>query len=64
MHIKGSTECFECAPKPAPKTYPVCTIRNTPDKLIHCVVWAKELLFAKLFGPRGTANDLDEQGVH
>lgn len=61
VHIKGVTECFECAPKPAPKTYPVCTIRNTPDKLIHCVVWAKELLFAKLFGPRGAANDLDDE---
>ena len=46
-----ATECFECAPKPSrAKTYPVCTIRNTPDKPIHCIVWAKELLFARLFG--------------
>lgn len=45
------TECFECAPKQSRnKTYPVCTIRNTPDKPIHCIVWAKELLFARLFG--------------
>jgi hypothetical protein len=28
----------------------VCTIRNTPDKPIHCVVWAKDLLFPRLFG--------------
>ena len=34
----------------APKSYPVCTIRNTPDKPIHCVVWAKDLLFPRLFG--------------
>ena len=47
-----ATECFECAPKASrAKTYPVCTIRNTPDKPIHCIVWAKELLFARLFGP-------------
>ena len=44
------SECFECQPKPVPKTYPVCTIRNTPDKPIHCIVWAKELLFQRLFG--------------
>ena len=50
MHIKGQTECFECKPKPAPKSFPVCTIRNTPDKPIHCIVWAKELLFQRLFG--------------
>lgn len=50
-----ATECFECAPKPTRnKTYPVCTIRNTPDKPIHCIVWAKELLFARLFGRWGT----------
>lgn len=50
MHLKGRTECFECQPKPAPKTFPVCTLRNTPDKPIHCVVWAKEMLFPLLFG--------------
>lgn len=50
VHIKGQTECFECQPKATPKSYPVCTIRNTPDKPIHCVVWAKELLFQRLFG--------------
>ena len=50
VHIKGQTECFECQPKAAPKSYPVCTIRNTPDKPIHCVVWAKDLLFQRLFG--------------
>lgn len=50
VHLKGHTECFECQPKSAPKSYPVCTIRNTPDKPIHCVVWAKDLLFPRLFG--------------
>ncbi len=122
MHIKGATECFECQPKPTPKTFPVCTIRNTPDKArrtrsqhtrscathslgcaaplhrrlllprahaphmasllpslsvaavvafhhapllvlfaqpIHCIVWAKDMLFTTLFGPRGVS-DLEE----
>ncbi len=53
MHLKGQTECFECSPKPVPKSFPVCTLRNTPDKPIHCVVWAKDMLFARMFG----AND-------
>ena len=50
MHIRGQTHCYECEQKPIPKSFPICTIRNTPDKLIHCVVWAKDLLFARLFG--------------
>ena len=39
--FKGVTECYECTPKPAPKSYPICTIRSTPDKPVHCIVWAK-----------------------
>ncbi|KAJ1732374.1 E1 ubiquitin-activating protein uba2 [Coemansia sp. Benny D160-2] len=49
----GKTECFECQPKPAErKTYPVCTIRSTPTVPIHCIVWAKDYLFAQLFGEK------------
>uniref|UniRef100_A0A674N706 SUMO-activating enzyme subunit 2 n=1 Tax=Takifugu rubripes TaxID=31033 RepID=A0A674N706_TAKRU len=40
---KGLTECYECQPKPAQKTFPGCTIRNTPSEPIHCIVWAKYL---------------------
>jgi ubiquitin-like 1-activating enzyme E1 B len=46
----GATECFECQPVPTPKTFAVCTIRNTPDKPIHCIVWAKSV-FQAVFGP-------------
>jgi ubiquitin-like 1-activating enzyme E1 B len=42
--LKGFTSCYECFPKPAPKVYPICTIRSTPDKPVHCIVWAKEAL--------------------
>ena len=47
--IKGVTSCYECFPKPTQKTYPICTIRSTPDKPVHCIVWAKEL-FKLIFG--------------
>ncbi|KAJ9591777.1 hypothetical protein L9F63_001713, partial [Diploptera punctata] len=46
---KGLTQCYECLPKAAQKTYPGCTIRNTPSEPIHCIVWAKHL-FNQLFG--------------
>ncbi|GLT86187.1 hypothetical protein SLE2022_043430 [Rubroshorea leprosula] len=59
IHVKGKTECYECQPKPSPKTYPVCTITSTPSKFVHCIVWAKDLLFAKLFGDKNQDNDLN-----
>uniref|UniRef100_A0A2P2K7A0 SUMO-activating enzyme subunit n=1 Tax=Rhizophora mucronata TaxID=61149 RepID=A0A2P2K7A0_RHIMU len=59
VHVKGKTECYECHPKPAPKTYPVCTITSTPSKFVHCIVWAKDLLFSKLFGDKNQENDLN-----
>ncbi|KAK9286733.1 hypothetical protein L1049_015136 [Liquidambar formosana] len=59
VHVKGKTECYECQPKPTPKTYPVCTITSTPSKFVHCIVWAKDLLFAKMFGDKNQDNDLN-----
>ncbi|XWS67862.1 hypothetical protein CRYUN_Cryun04dG0041400 [Craigia yunnanensis] len=59
VHLKGKTECYECQPKPAPKTYPVFTITSTPSKFVHCIVWANDLLFAKLFGDKNQENDLN-----
>ena len=47
----GATECFECVPPPPQRKFPICTIRSTPDRPVHCVVWAKEL-FKLLFGNR------------
>lgn len=41
--MQGQTECYECQPKPTQKTFPGCTIRNTPSEPIHCIVWAKYL---------------------
>ncbi|KAF8421605.1 putative ubiquitin-like activating enzyme [Tirmania nivea] len=47
---KGVTECYDCTPKPVPKSFPVCTIRSTPSQPIHCIVWAKSYLFTEIFG--------------
>ncbi|EIN04677.1 hypothetical protein PUNSTDRAFT_146335 [Punctularia strigosozonata HHB-11173 SS5] len=44
--LKDRTECFDCIPKPTPKTFPVCTIRSTPSQPIHCIVWAKSYLMS------------------
>jgi len=37
----------------------VCTIRQKPEKLIHCIVWAKAL-FEGLFGPKEQSNNVIE----
>lgn len=57
--IKDKTPCYECIDKPTPKQFPVCTIRSTPDKMIHCIVWAK-LLLSALFGPQEESNFLED----
>jgi ubiquitin-like 1-activating enzyme E1 B len=56
---KGVAACYDCEPKPAPKGFAVCTIRSTPDKPIHCIVWAK-YLFGLLFGVKDDQNSITE----
>lgn len=63
VHVGGKTECFDCQPKPTPKSYAVCTIRTSPEKFIHCVVWVKDLLFPGLFGEADDDNDLQSDGT-
>ncbi|VDK23354.1 unnamed protein product [Taenia asiatica] len=49
--------CFECTPRANDRrTYPTCTIRNTPSEPVHCVVWAK-FLFNQLFGEADPENE-------
>ncbi|KZV94438.1 hypothetical protein EXIGLDRAFT_611663 [Exidia glandulosa HHB12029] len=63
--LKDRTECFDCIPKPTPKTFPVCTIRSTPSQPIHCIVWAKSYLVPQLFGEdedEGELDDAERQG--
>merc|ERR1719458_1111822 len=54
---KNKFECYECNPKPTQKTFPGCTIRNTPSDPIHCIVWAKHL-FNQLFGEADPDQDV------
>jgi ubiquitin-like 1-activating enzyme E1 B len=46
VHVPPATACYECAPLPTPTSFAVCTIRSTPSKPIHVVVWAKERALA------------------
>ncbi|KAJ8601592.1 hypothetical protein CTAYLR_010140 [Chrysophaeum taylorii] len=59
---KGETACYECFPKPSRVAYPICTIRSTPDKPVHCVVWAKEL-FKLMFGGGGESMLYEDAAV-
>ncbi|CAH2257408.1 SUMO-activating enzyme subunit 2 [Pararge aegeria] len=54
---KGQTQCYECQPKAPQKSFPGCTIRNTPSEPIHCIVWAKHL-FNQLFGEEDPDQDV------
>ncbi|KDR70218.1 hypothetical protein GALMADRAFT_103373 [Galerina marginata CBS 339.88] len=63
--LKDTTECFDCIPKPTPKTFPVCTIRSTPSQPIHCIVWSKSYLMGQLFGEDEDASgELDDAEKH
>ena len=53
------SECYECHPVATPKTFAVCTIRSTPDRPVHCVVWAKHV-FDALFGPEDEDNVMND----
>ncbi|XP_046663163.1 SUMO-activating enzyme subunit 2 [Homalodisca vitripennis] len=55
--VKGRTKCYECDPKAPQKSFPGCTIRNTPSIPIHCIVWSKHL-FNQLFGEEDPDEDV------
>lgn len=57
--VKGRTECFECQPKQAPKSFAVCTIRSNPTEPIHCITWAK-MLFGRLWGTKDDSNAVSD----
>ena len=45
------------------QSFPVCTIRQKPEKLIHCIVWAKAL-FEGLFGAKEQSNNIIEDIIN
>lgn len=52
-------ECYDCIKRPEPKSFAVCTIRSTPERPVHCVVWAKFLL-QLIFGAPDSDNMLSD----
>jgi len=48
------TSCYQCVERKKDQTFPVCTIRQKPEKTIHCIVWAKAL-FDGLYGSKEAA---------
>ena len=48
---KGEVACYECNTVETPKVYPICTIRATPSRPVHTIVWAKEF-YKLLFAPK------------
>lgn len=37
------TACFDCTTKIKKKAIPICSIRSKPEKIEHCIAWAKSL---------------------
>lgn len=46
------TSCYECSLDMLNKrtTYPICTIANTPRLPEHCIEWASQLEWPKVWG--------------
>lgn len=62
MFKRNVSRCYDCFPREKSKVYQVCTIRTTPEKPIHCIVWAK-FLFELCFGPENKENYLSDLGA-
>ena len=59
---KGKTQCYQCVEQIKEQSFPVCTIRQKPEKIIHCIVWAKAL-FEGLFGPKDSTGSGFIEGI-
>jgi ubiquitin-like 1-activating enzyme E1 B len=42
--IRFLTSCHNCYPSVTEENFAVCTIRNKPEKEIHCAVYAKNIV--------------------
>jgi hypothetical protein len=38
VHLKGKTECFECQPKAAPKSFPVRELQSSSNQVAKHVL--------------------------
>lgn len=56
------TSCYGCVRKEKKeKVIPICSIKSRPEKIEHCVAWAKNLL-EQIFCGLGEVNILDDYG--
>ncbi|CDK29356.1 unnamed protein product [Kuraishia capsulata CBS 1993] len=60
--IPTISSCYECSLDllPTKRTFPVCTIANTPRLPEHCIEWAHQLLWPKNFPQRKFDADLEQ----
>ena len=55
--LKNLTPCYNCIVKNNTKSIPICTLRSRPEKIEHCVAWAKNL-FETLYTNNETSSFL------
>lgn len=61
-HIKGITPCYNCIPRTNSKKFPICSIRSKPEKIEHCVAWAKAL-FELVYCQNSNGNLLEDYNI-
>jgi ubiquitin-like 1-activating enzyme E1 B len=61
-HMKGLSPCYNCIPRSNDKKYPVCSIRSKPEKIEHCVAWAKAL-FELIYCQGSNGNLLEDYNI-
>ncbi|PHJ25548.1 ubiquitin activating enzyme [Cystoisospora suis] len=59
--MKDHTLCYDCEAKPRDNTqrYPVCTVRQKPERPEHCIAWSK-MIYELLFGVENNENLLTD----
>lgn len=52
-------ECYDCTPKVQEQSFPICTIRGRPQSFVHCVAYAKEVVYANIRKKRARYKGLE-----
>lgn len=55
MIIPHKTQCYGDSQDPPEESIPMCTLRNFPNQIEHCIEWGRDL-FSKFF--YDTPNDV------
>lgn len=57
--VRYLNDCHNCVPAKSEESFAVCTIRNSPERPVHCVAYAKSL-YDGIFGD-DSSNPLVEE---